>query len=699
MNAPHPSKQIAAADPSVKVVRAACPHDCPDTCAMLVTVRDGVAVKVQGDPEHPFTDGSLCTKVSHYTERTYAPDRLLHPLKRTGPKGRGEFRRISWDEALDEIAARLKALAAEDPQTILPLSYAGTMGMLQYMSMDRRFFNKLGASQLERSLCSSAGKAGIKATLGGSYGMDPEHYQDSRLILIWGSNPVASNLHFWSRAQEATRRGAKLVAIDPYRSLTAEKCSQHVALLPGTDAALALGMMHVLIKEDLIDREYVSRHTLGFELLEKKVRDHPPEWAAEVCGLGVQEVVQLARDYGTTRPAAIRLNYGMQRHAGGGMAARTIACLPALTGAWRDPAGGILLTTADNYHFDHAKLERPDLLPTPRPRVINHARLGEALTSARPPVRAVVVYNNNPVAVCPDSNRVVAGFAREDLFCVVMDSFVTDTADYADIVLPATTQLEHTDIHKSYGHLYVLANNAAIAPVGESLPNAEVFRRLAARMGFTEACFHDSDDELARQAIGSGHANLAGIDWETLRRKGWQRLALPRTYAPFAEGGFHTPSGKCELYSESLAQQGFDPLPGYAPPAELPSSNPALARKYPLNFLSPPVRNFLNSSFANLKRFRDAEGEPALELHSADAAPRGIRDGDRVRVFNDRGSVELRARVNDKPRRGVVVAPSVWWRKFAPDRRNANDLTSQRTADMGGAATFYDCLVEVRRVA
>ncbi len=680
------------------IVRAACPHDCPDTCAMLVTVKDGVAVKVRGDPSHPFTDGTLCTKVSYYTERTYAPDRLLHPLKRVGPKGKGEFRRIGWDEALDEIAARLKALAAENPQSILPLSYAGTMGMLQYSSMDRRFFHKLGASQLERTLCSSAGKAGIKATLGGSYGMDPEHYVDSKLILIWGSNPVTSNVHFWSRAQEAKRRGAKLVAIDPYRSLTAEKCQQHIALLPGTDGALALGMMNVLVAEGLIDRDYISKYTLGFELLEQKIKQYSPEWAAQTCGITLEEVVQLARDFGTVKPAAIRLNYGMQRHAGGGMAARTIACLPALTGAWRDPAGGILLTTADNYHFDHAKLERPDLMPSPRPRVINHSRLGEALTAANPPVRAVIVYNNNPVAVCPDSNKVLAGFAREDLFCVVMDSFLTDTADYADIVLPATTQLEHTDIHKSYGHLYVLANNAAIAPVGESLPNVEVFRRLAARMGYTEDCFRDTDDELARQAIGSGHANLAGIDWETLKREGWQRLALPKTFAPFAKGNFHTPSGKCEFYSEALKGQGLDPLPFYQPPAELPSSNPELARKYPLNFLSPPVRNFLNSSFANLQRFRDAEGEPSLELHSADAAPRGIRNGDMARVFNDRGSFTLRARVNDKPRRGVVVAPSVWWRKFARDRRNANDLTSQRIADMGGAATFYDCLVEVERV-
>ena len=681
------------------IVRAACPHDCPDTCAMLVTVKDGVAVKVQGDPSHPFTDGSLCTKVAHYTERTYSPDRLLHPLKRVGRKGKGEFKRISWDEALDEIAARLKVLAAESPESILPLSYAGTMGMLQYSSMDRRFFHKLGASQLERTLCSSAGKAGIKATLGGSYGMDPEHYPESKLIVIWGSNPIASNLHFWTRAQEAKRRGAKLVAIDPYRSLTAEKCSQHIALLPGTDGALALGMMHVLIAEGLIDQDYVSKYTLGYEELKERVKQYPPDWAAATCGITLEEVVQLARDYGTVKPAAIRLNYGMQRHAGGGIAARTIACLPALTGAWRDPAGGILLTTADNYHFDHAKLERPDLMPSPPPRVINHSRLGDALTAAESPVRAVIVYNNNPVAVCPDSSKVIAGFAREDLFCVVMDSFLTDTADYADIVLPATTQLEHTDIHKSYGHLYVLANNPAIAPVGESLPNAEVFRRLAARMGFEEDCFCDSDDELARQAIGSGHANLAGMDWESLKRDGWKRLALPENFAPFAKGNFHTPSGKCEFYSESLKAQGIDPLPFYNPPAELPSSNPQLAQKYPLSFLSPPVRNFLNSSFANLPRFRDAEGEPSLELHSEDASKRGIADGDTVRVFNDRGSFTLRARVNDKPRRGVVVAPSVWWKKFARDRRNANDLTSQRTADLGGAATFYDCLVEVERGA
>jgi len=666
---------------------------------MLVSVKDGVAIRIQGDPSMPFTDGTLCTKVSHYLERTYAEDRVLHPLRRVGAKGRGQFERISWDAALDEIASRLSTLAASEdgPESILPLSYAGTMGMVQFSSMDRRFFNRLGASVLDRTLCSSAGKAGLKATLGGSVGMDPERFAEARLIIIWGSNPVVSNLHLWTRVAEARRRGAKVIAIDPYRSLSAEKCTRHIALLPGTDGALALGMMHVLVAEDRIDLDYVARYTLGFDELAERLKRYPPEWAARTCGLRTEEVVQLARDYASVTPAAIRLNYGMQRHAGGGIAARTIACLPALTGAWRDAAGGLLLSTNDFYGFDHAALERPELLGGRRPRVINHAAVGDALTAAKPPVRAVVVYNNNPVAVCPEAEKVLAGFRREDLFCVVMDCFLTDTADYADIVLPATTQLEHFDVHKSYGHLYVLANNPSIAPVGESLPNSEVFRRLAARMGFDEPCFRDSDEDLCRAALRSANPRMQGVAWDAVRESGWQRLNLPERFAPFAEGGFPTDSGRCEFYSASLEREGVDPLPFFNPPAESAASNPDLARRFPLAFLSPPARNFLNSTFANLKRFRDREGEPRLELHADDAAARGIRDGDRVRVFNDRGGYRLRAQVNDKPRPGVVVARSVWWRKFSPDGRNANDLTSQRVSDLGGGATFYDCLVEVEK--
>jgi anaerobic selenocysteine-containing dehydrogenase len=674
-----------------EVVKVACPHDCPDTCAMLVTVQNGVATKIQGDPSMPFTEGTLCTKVAHYLERTYAPDRLRFPQKRVGPKGKGLFKRISWDEALDEIAARLKAVAAENPESILPCSYAGTMGMVQYSSMDRRFFHRLGASLLDRTLCSSAGKAGIKATLGGSVGMDPERFDEAKLIILWGANPIVSNLHLWSRVQDAKRRGAKVVAIDPYRSLSAEKCNQHVALLPGTDGALALGMMHVLISEDLLDHDYIERYTLGYEDLRKKVlQNYSPQWAAQVCGLTTEAIVQLARDYATIKPAAIRLNYGMQRHAGGGIAARTIACLPALIGAWRDAAGGIVLTTADFYGFDHAALERADLLGGRKPRVVNQSKLGGALLEAKPPIKAIVVYNNNPVAVCPDSRKVMAGFAREDLFTVVMEHFQTDTADYADILLPATTQLEHYDVHKSYGHLYALANNPAIPPVGESLPNSEVFRRLAARMGFDEPCFRDSDEDICRTALGKK------FDWNELKRNGWQRLELPQRFAPFANGGFPTPSGKCEFHSDWLDRQGIDPLPFYNPPAEV--KDDALARRFPLAFLSPPARHFLNSTFANLARFREFEREPHLDMHPEDAKHRGIADGDAVRVFNDRGSYELKARVNGKPRPGVVVAPSVWWKKHAPDGRNANDVTSQRTADLGGAATFYDCRVQVERI-
>jgi anaerobic selenocysteine-containing dehydrogenase len=680
-----------------RIVKAACPHDCPDTCAMEIAVEDGVAVEVRGGAM-PFTDGTLCTKVAKYLDRTYSKDRVLHPLRRMGAKGPGGGRleRISWDAALDEIAARVKALAAEDPQQILPCSYAGTMGLAQYMSMDRRFFNRLGASLLDRTLCSSAGKAGVKITLGGSVGMDPERFDEAQLILIWGSNPIVSNLHLWSRCQEAKRRGARRVAIDPWRSQTAEKCHQHIRVLPGTDGALALGMMHVIIGEARIDRDYVERYTLGFEELRERVRGYPPEKVARICGISADEVVKLAREYGSMKPAAIRVNYGLQRHAGGGMAVRTIACLPALIGAWRDAAGGVVLTTADFYTLDHKTLERPDLIRG-KPRTINQSALGDALTSATPPVKAIYVYNNNPVAVCPDSNKVIAGFSRPDLFAVVHDIFVTDTADYADIVLPATTQLEHYDVHKSYGHLYVLANNPAIAPVGEAKPNSEVFRLLAKRMGFTEACFDDTDEDLCRQALASGAPRMRGIEWDSLKERGWQRLAVPDVYAPFAEGGFPTPSGKCEFYSETALKLGLDPLPNYTPPRENVLSAPELARRYPLAFISPPCRNFLNSSFANLPFALASEKEPRLDIHPDDARARGIESGDRVRVFNDRGSYTLKAAVSERARPGVVVAPSVWWKKLSPDGRNANDVTSQAVADMGGAATYYDCLVEVER--
>jgi anaerobic selenocysteine-containing dehydrogenase len=678
--------------PARRIVKAACPHDCPDTCALDITVEDGRAVAIRGG-DMPFTAGTLCTKVARYLDRTYAPSRILYPMKRIGAKGEGRFTRISWDEALETIAARFKAIAAENPQQILPVSYAGTMGMVSYAAMDRRFFHRLGASLLERTLCSSAGKAGMKITLGGSVGCDPEQASESKLILIWGSNPVISNLHFWSRCQEAKRNGARLIIIDPRRNETAAKCHQHIALYPGTDAALALAMMHVIIAEGLTDADYIAQYTLGFKELAQRVQEWTPERAAGICGINADEIIHLAREYAGTRPAMIRLNYGMQRHSGGGMATRTIACLPALTGAWREAAGGVIMTTADFYGFNHRALEHPELIRG-KPRTLNLAALGDALTTADPPVKAAFVYNTNPVAVCPDSRKVMAGFAREDLFTVVHEIFQTDTADYADILLPATTQLEHHDIHKSYGHMYVQASQPAIAPLGECKPNAEVFRLLAARMGFDDACLREADEELCRQALDSGAPALDGITWESLKARGWQRLNVPA--APFANGGFPTPSGKCEFWSETAKAQGHDPLPDYTPPREGPTSNTELAARYPLAFISPPHRHFLNSSFANLDFALKDAGVPSLDIHPDDAASRGIADGAQVCVCNDRGDYTVRARITDSVRPGVVSAPSVWWKKLTADRRNANELTSQAIADMGGAATYYDCLVEVR---
>ncbi|WP_233851436.1 molybdopterin-containing oxidoreductase family protein [Paraburkholderia sp. HD33-4] len=683
--------------------RAVCPHDCPDTCAMRVTVDNGRAIKVVGDPDHPPTQGVLCTKVSRYAERVYHPNRLTTPMKRVGSKGEGRFEPISWDEALDLAASRLGEIAQRAPEAILPYSYAGTMGLVQGDSIAQRFFHKLGASQLDRTICAAAGAAGLKYTYGGGLGMHTEYFAESEVILIWGANPIASNLHFWTRAQEAKRRGARLIAIDPYRSLTAEKCHQHIALKPGTDGALALGIMNVLITEDLLDHEYIAAHTLGFTDLKARALGYPLSRVSEICGLEEHEIAELARLYASTKKAAIRLNYGLQRVRGGGNAVRAIACLPSLTGAWRERAGGALLSSSGWAPVDSHALQRPDLTPgwpSKPSRVINMNAIGDALlhpgdATFGPKVEAIVVYNSNPVAVAPDSERVAAGFAREDLFTIVLEHFQTDTADYADLLLPATTQLEHLDVHKSYGQTHVMVNLPAIAPIGDARPNTEIFRGLARRMGLTEPALFDSDEAVAQAAFDWDDNTLAGVDWPTLRQAGWARLNLPD--APFADGGFRTPSGKCEFYSERLAQQGLDPLPDYLPPYESADGAPELAARYPLAMISPPARNFLNSTFVNVESLRATEGEPHLDIHPTDAQTRGIGDGDQVRIFNDRGSMQARARVTDRAREGLVVGLSIWWKKLAPDGRNANQLTSQALTDLGGSATFYDCLVEVER--
>lgn len=685
---------------SERVVFGVCPHDCPDTCGLHVTVQDGRAVKVSGAPEHGPTQGVLCTKVSRYPERTYHRDRLSQPMKRIGRKGEGRFAPISWDEAYALAAQNLGRIAQRAPEAILPYSYAGTMGLIQGESIASRFFHTLGASRLDRTICASAGSAGLKYTYGAGIGMHLEFFEESRLILIWGSNPVTSSLHFWTRAQEAKRRGAKLVAIDPYRSLTAEKCHLHLALRPGTDAALALGMMHVLISEDLVDHDYIARYTLGYDALRERAMQYPPQRAADICGLEPQQIIDLAREYGATRAAAIRVNYGMQRARGGGNAMRAIACLPSLTGAWRERAGGLLLSSSGFAPVNSAALMRPDLQPTwpHQTRIINMNTLGDALlhpgdAAFGPKVEALVVYNCNPAAVAPDSARVTEGLAREDLYTIVLEHFQTDTADYADLLLPATTQLEHLDVHKSYGHTYLMLNRPAIEPLGQARPNSEIFRGIARAMGLQEPVLYEDDETVARAAFDWTHPALAGRSWDDLEQHGFVKLDVPD--APLAEGGYRTPSGKCEFYSARLAEAGMDPVPDYLPPYESAEYAPELARRFPLAMISPPARHFLNSSFVNVDSLRAMQREPELEIHPDDAQARQIGDATMVKIFNDRGTLQARARVTDKARRGVVVGQSIWWRKLAPDGCNANQVTSQALTDLGGSATFYDCLVEV----
>jgi anaerobic selenocysteine-containing dehydrogenase len=670
-------------------VIGACPHDCPDTCSLVTTVENGVAVKVQGNPAHQPTDGVLCAKVSKYAERTYHAERLLQPMRRVGPKGSGRFEPVSWDTALDDIASRLKAIAARDPQAILPYSYCGTMGLVQGEGMAARFFNQLGASQLERTICASAGSTGMLHTLGGKIGMKTEFFVEAKLIVLWGTNSITSNLHFWRLAQDAKRNGAKLVCIDPRRTETAEKCHEHLRILPGTDGALAFALMHELVVNDWLDHDYIREHTVGWGGLRERAMRWTPERAAAVCGIPAQQIRDLARDYGTTKPAAIRLNYGMQRVRGGGNAARAVACLPALVGAWRHRAGGVLLSSSGWFPVDRARLQRPDLLAGRPTRVINMCTIGNDLqrpasATFGPAVEAVVVYNCNPLAVAPDSKQVAAGFSRPDLFTVVVEQFQTDTADYADYLLPATTQLEHWDIHTAYGHTDVMLNRPAIAPVGQARANAQIFRDLAARMGFDDPCFRDSDETLCRQAFGDR------VDWNLLLAQGFAPLQIPD--APFADGRFPTPSGKCEFFSAELARRGQDGLPDYLPNYEPAGSSPT----FPLAMISPPARNFLNSTFVNVKSLRAIENEPVLEISPQDAAARGVVSGRTVRVFNERGEYRCKAEVTDRARPGVVNGMGIWWRKFGADGTNVNELTSQRLTDMGNGPVFYDCLVEVQ---
>ncbi len=708
---------ISSASAANRVVHAVCSHDCPDSCGVLVTVDEltGRAVKMQGDPSHPVTRGFLCGKVAKYLDRVYSPDRLLYPMRRRkgiakGPLKHGceaeAFERISWDEALDEIAARLKTIAAEfGPESILPYSYAGTIGQLGYGSMDRRFFHRLGASQLDRTICSSAGGEALRSVYGVKLGPPPEDFAHAGLIIAWGANIHGNNIHLWPFVEEARRTGARLVVIDPYKTRTAALADEHLAIFPGTDAALALGLMHVILREDLEDREYIARCTHGFEELRAHAlrREHSPEAVARATGIAAETIERLARDYAnclreTGKPAAIRLNYGIQRSENGGTSARAVAMLPLLTGAWQHRGGGVQLSTSGSFPFNENGLRMPELMYASSlgraARVINMSRLGEALTTADagvggPPVKALFVYNSNPAAIAPNQNDVLRGMRRDDLFVAVHEQFFTDTADYADILLPAATFLETKDVQGAYGHLYAQVSERAIAPLGEARNNVTVFGELGRRMGFSETCFDDREDELIDQALSSDHSWFAGITRERLEQEGHIKLQLPANgrgeVLPFSTAEwFRTPSGRGELV----------PVPVFTAPTE----SRANAKEYPLEFLPRKADNYMNSTFANLDTHQRMESRTAgvLEMHASDAAPRGIKSDDEVEVFNGRGRIVLRAEVDGRVGAGVVAA-RLDWNKLSHDGMNVNALTSERLTDIGGGPTFYSTLVEVRK--
>jgi len=687
-----------------EVVHAACPHDCPDACGVLITVEDGRATKIQGDPSHPVTRGFLCAKVAKYLDRVYSPNRVLHPMRRTAPKGSkspDQWQPITWDAALDEITTRLKSIAHDfGSEAILPYSYGGTLGALNGGSMDRRFFHRLGASQLERTICSAAGEAGLKSVLGVKLGTDPEQFPHSRYIIAWASNIHANNVHLWPFIEQARRNGAKLVVIDPYRTRTAKCADWYLPINPGTDAALALGMMHVIINENLYDADYVKNHTSGFEQLQAKVQEYSPEKVANWTGIAAADIIKLAREYATTRPAVIRLNYGVQRAENGGMATRAITMLPCITGAWQHVGGGLQLSTSGAFGLNKEALERPDLMNQAlgRPaRVVNMVELGNALNTLQdPPVKALFVYNSNPAAVCPNHNDVIRGLKRSDLFTVVHEQFFTDTTDYADILLPATTFFEHKDLQGAYGHYYLQTSTQAISPLGECRSNVDVFRALAERMGFTEPCFTESDDEMIDSALDSPNPWLKTITRQRLDSEKHIRLNFEggsdAPFLPFANGDFATPDGKAQLYNSSLISHGLDPVAEFKPPAE--SRHGSQAKSFPLELLARKADNFLNSSFCNVPSVQQMEEIGWLEMSAADAHARGITDGDSVRVFNRRGDLELKAHVNGAVQPGVVGA-KLNWAKLNCQNRNVNVLTSEKLTDLGNSATFYSVLVEV----
>ena len=690
-----------------RIVHAACPHDCPDACGTLITVEDGRATRIQGDPAHPITQGFLCAKVAKYLDRVYSPDRVLYSMRRVAPKGVGgpeAFQRISWDQALGEIVARLKSISAEfGSEAVLPYSYGGNLGVLNGGSMDMRFFYRLGASQLLRTICSTTGGDAIVSVYGRKVGTEPEQFRHSKYIIAWAANIHGTNIHLWPFVEEARRNGAKLVVIDPYRTRTARVADWHIPINPSTDVALAMGMMHVIVRDRLHDEDYIGRYAEGFDELQKRLPKYTPKQVSEWTGVSEKDIELLAHEYATTRPAVIRLNYGIQRTQNGGAAVRAVCMLPVITGSWKEIGGGLQLSLSGGFGLNMTEIERADLMlksPLGRTaRCINMVELGKALTEVNdPPVKALFVYNSNPAAVCPEHNLVVRGLRREDLFTVVHEQFFTDTTDYADILLPATTFFEQKDLVKAYGHLYLQVSQQAIDPLGGCRSNVELFRELALRMGFEEACFRETVDEMIEGALSSGAAQLNGITRERLEREPQVRLNVhgdksDKPWLPFASG-FPTPRGRARLYDAALIAEGMDPVAEFVPPEE--SRHTAMAKRYPLELLARKADNFLNSTFVNLPSLQKMEQQHEIEMSRPDADSRGIKDGDRVRVFNDRGEIVLRARVDGAVAPGVVGA-KLGWAKLSDGGVNINVLTSARLTDLGGGATFYSTLVEVER--
>jgi anaerobic selenocysteine-containing dehydrogenase len=692
-------------------VHGTCHHDCPDSCGWTVTVEHGsgaapVAVKLRGNPDHPYSAGELCPKVNRFLDRVYSPDRLLHPMRRVGPKGEGRFEPISWDEALTEIVATLhRVVDRYGPEAVLPFSDAGNQSLLAMMGLSGRFFGHMGASNLLRAICGPTVGAGMRMTNGTGRGMDPLELEHSRLILLWGTNTRLTNRHLWPTIETARSRGARLIVIDPIRTLTAEavepaRGDRFVQPLPGTDVAMMLAMMHVIIRDGMTDDEWIAAHTVGFDELREAVADWTPGRAAAVTGVEASAIEQLAVDYATTRPAAIRTLIGAEHHENGAMFFRTLACLPALTGAWAHRGGGIAKSVGSyaDALVDERAVVRPDLQTADgrrAPRILNMSRLGEILTTphageaAGPGVHALVVWNCNPLVVVPNAELVRTGLERDDLFTVVHEQFLTDTARYADIVLPATTQIESDDVVPAWGHLWMGWNGAAIQPVGESCSNTELFRRLARAMGYTEPSLFDDDETLIRQALPT-------VDLDEFRRVGWVRVPYPSDGRPFGDGVFETPSGRAELASDQLERMGQPRVPTFVAPREGPAGDRDLLARYPLQLLTPKHHTrFLNSSYSHLPKHGAAEGAPFVEMDPADAAARALHDGALARVWNDRASVALPVRLSERLRPGVVAIPFGWWSAQHPDGKIANSLTNDTLTEWGGGVAYSDTLVQV----